>query len=309
MSTDKTETTEQRHYPDAPANPTDQDRQVLRDRVRAALALKDMSQRAAEEALNLSVGYLSHMFKGETRFTQAILIDLCKITGEEPSVIVRGTPWEYMLHEAPPDDESERVRELAQQLDGLKVRLAEVEAELHGVLQARERDQAARNDAEQAARQAREEANNAVQTADTHRRGLETKDRELQELKAAHARLSATVGVRDRQIAELTVAVTRAEGGAKEARAQADAWRASSQKFENSSIFLQKQVTELEQRFSDLYREHQGLLKTNQNLTQRNDALSTQVRDAPGPGTGAALGFAAGLLIAASSGGGGRRRR
>lgn len=121
--------------PKIPPKPTvtPADLKVFRERTKAALAAKGLSQRQAETKIGMATGTISKLFTGKITLTLGALQEIAAQAGVGPETLVAGTALAHLLLEAPATPESEKLTEVYAQLDELRVTLAARDATILAV--------------------------------------------------------------------------------------------------------------------------------------------------------------------------------
>lgn len=281
--------------PPKPSEITPDDRAVLRDRVKAALAAKDnMSQRKAEEALNLSTGVLSKVWSGDMQLTVDLLRRLAELLGVDPFELVAGTGFEGLRMKGVETPESPELRTLRGQLDEARVALAAAQAENESLRRSAEAARQAHEAAERRTGEIAARESAAVAS-------LGKKEAELVEARSAlaKARAEATTARRGAEQAEATASGLRA--AVAEHRAQADGWRAHASQMENLARSTEAQLEAVNAAYLKLYNRANAESKARTELARSNAALrkeaSSKVEGGAALG-GTALAFLVGLAVA-----------
>lgn len=290
-----------------PASPrvTPADYAALRANVQRVCKLGNRTQNWLEAGLGLSVGFLSKMWKAKVHFTAEHLAGMCRLLGCEAIDLVGGTAFESMLNAGPADAESAAIRELGQDRDTLRIKLAAAEADRASAA-AREREaRIAAQEAEARAVRAETRVLELEAAALVTAAALEVSRAETNAAKAAGSKLTQDLAAQ-RLRAEGAEAAQRrlvAENG--QMIKNRDEWRTYAEDRNRAATFLKAQVEALESQ------SFQAWLQV-ADAEERATALAARVngtRDTAG-----FWGFAAGaaLTLAAATSAqatGGRRKR
>lgn len=118
----------------ADIEPTDADRDTLRDRLKDAIARAGTTARAVEESLDLSRGTISRLYNGRRLLDSELLNQIASELGVVPDPLVAGTAFEELLVREPVREPEHTVVVEPPVVDTAEAHPEEVEARVDDVV-------------------------------------------------------------------------------------------------------------------------------------------------------------------------------